>query len=400
MLRTQSRRKTSRFIPLFLALFTVLGMRGNAPGAEPTEERFEVKVNRATDRTVVYRIANDQRTQWYWIPGDLGQTFLSRDGQYLASCEPWLDSGYRGKNVVIRFYRFGSPLSDLRLRDLLKKFKKLDQAGSRFQWGQCSGFTDKTTFEIHTVEAKRITYNVSTMRMQSSAGAWPPDLETSSFPNPCEVTDLLCDRFIDYVAGWRQVRGKWEYITDADDDDRLLHQRSDHWREGNAIMYFDNLSVADADIQTLLKMDLEFPQLVLDEDDARVRRLRRFAGAGLVFRLLDENNYYMFRLAGEEGAVLGKMVNGKWIDLANPRAIDFLYGNLRFRDRWYELRVRIRDDLIQCWITEWTVEGDALARREQAVVSLRDGTFSKGKAGLVTFEAKAQFSHFRITDVR
>lgn len=125
--------------------------------------------------------------------------------------------------------------------------------------------------------------------------------------------------------------------------------------------------------------------------------MRRIAGAGLVFRLQDENNYYMFRLAGEEGAVLGKMVNGEWEDLRNPRAIDFLNSNLRYSDRLYGLRVRVRGNRIECFITE-SVEGQVDAV-EQAVVSIVDTTFSTGRVGLVTFEAKADFLFVKVKEL-
>ena len=425
----QPKRKSNHPM-LYLTLLIGICMHGTTEGARSKESRsqegtFEVVIDRDTSLTTVYRTTNGDRSMWYSIPGELGQIFFSSDGRHAAACEPLLDEGYHAKSVVVRFYSEGQIHDRIRLKDLVKKVKNLELEGARFRWGQCSGFAGNgATFEIYTIEKKRISYNFTTKKRQTAVGAWPPastsasaensptmgsttrapEIENSPalatiFPDPCKAVDLFCDRFKDYKAGWKQARGKWEYRTDRSDGDRLLYQRSALPRESNALMYFDNLNISDADVSTLLKMDLEFPQIAIKDDDDRVRRMRRFSGAGLVFRLQNADNYYMFRLAGEEGAVLGKMVNGKWRDIANPRAVDFLNENLHFRNRWYALRVRMQDSLIKCWITEWIVEGDALSNREQAVVSVRDDTFSTGKAGLVTFEAKALFSHFRVTEI-
>lgn len=218
----------------------------------------------------------------------------------------------------------------------------------------------------------------------------------SGGPNHCLSADLFCDPFNSYVAGWKQVRGKWEYERVLDGD-YVLHQKSDSSRERNALMYFDNLNIADVDISTAVNMDFDFPQVAIAEDEPRIRRLRRVAGAGIVFRLQDENNFYMFRTAGEEGMVLGKMVDGEWTDLANPRAEDYLTGKLGYAG-WYGLRVRVRAERIQCWIVELATEAGWPVERAQAVVSVRDNTFSTGRTGLATFEVRSKFSFFRLEE--
>jgi hypothetical protein len=108
-------------------------------------------------------------------------------------------------------------------------------------------------------------------------------------------------------------------------------------------------------------------------------------GAGIIFRMKDRDNFYMFRLAGEEGAVLGKMVNGKWTDLANPRSTDNLPGRVRFSgSNWYRLKVKVYDKRILCYIND------------SAVVSYEDNEFGLGHFGLCTFKARADFDYIRI----
>jgi hypothetical protein len=93
----------------------------------------------------------------------------------------------------------------------------------------------------------------------------------------------------------------------------------------------------------------------------------------------------MFRLAGEEGAVLGKMVDGQWQDLANPRAADFLSSLIRM-DTPYSLRVRAQGRRIQTWVND------------RAVASLEDGSFTTGRVGLITFRTQAAFASIKVVE--
>lgn len=190
---------------------------------------------------------------------------------------------------------------------------------------------------------------------------------------------LLADDFNQYNPQWRTVRGQW-----AVQDGSAIQVRDDA-REQNAIMYFDPLIVADAEVATAVKMSATLPQFPTPEDGARINELRRIAGAGLVFRYQDENNFYMFRLAGEDGAVLGKMVDGQWQDIVNPRAADF-GGALIKMDTEYALRVRVQGRRIECWING------------RAVANLEDSSFSTGRVGLVTFRTRAAFSSIRVVE--
>ena len=120
-------------------------------------------------------------------------------------------------------------------------------------------------------------------------------------------------------------------------------------------------------------------------DQALVRNVRYIIGAGIIFRMKDNNNYYMFRLAGEEGAVLGKMVNGVWVDIDNPRSIDFLPERVRFSQaNWYALKVVCNGDRITCYIND------------SVVVNKTDTQFSLGRFGLCTFKTRADFDFFKV----
>jgi hypothetical protein len=204
----------------------------------------------------------------------------------------------------------------------------------------------------------------------------PPTPPAASFSS--ERT-LLADNFERYSPRWRQVRGEW-----AVGGGRLLQARDDA-RELNALMFYDPLTVADAEIVTDLSVISDIPQYLTAGDNDLLATKRRVAGAGLVFRYQDENNFYMFRTAGEEGVVLGKVIDGQWQELANPRAMDFA-GVLLKWDTPYKLRVRIAGNRIQAWI------GD------KAVANLVDTSLGTGRIGLATFRAKAAFTSLKVVE--
>jgi hypothetical protein len=197
-------------------------------------------------------------------------------------------------------------------------------------------------------------------------------------PGPAERV-LLREYFDRYSPYWRQVRGHWA-VTSG----RLVQTRDDA-RDLNTVMFYDPLVIADADITAVASMLNDVPQFLIAEDADLLRTRRRIGGAGIVFRYQDENNFYLYRLAGEDGVVLGKIVNGEWYELANPRALDFA-GLRLFNATEYPLRVRVVGRRIQCWVGN------------RAVASVQDDTFSTGRVGLTTFRSKASFTSLSVTE--
>ena len=202
-------------------------------------------------------------------------------------------------------------------------------------------------------------------------------------PPPTVQANLVFrDEFSEYNPRWRQIGGQWIFRNDQ------LQQTTDNPAEGNAIMVVDTTTIADAEIVTAVRMtSSELPQYRARSDQETVDARRFVSGAGIVFRYVDDNNFYMFRLAGEEGAVFGKMLDGEWHDLVNPRASEFLpSGRIRY-DEEYALRVKVEGNRIQCWVNN------------RAVVNKEDDSFSTGKFGLVTFRAQGQFSFIEVLEI-
>ena len=167
-------------------------------------------------------------------------------------------------------------------------------------------------------------------------------------------------------------------------EDGCLKQNSEDPRALNAIEYVTSPQISDGAIEAQMRYSYE---LSVAETAEQRNEKKSFIGAGIIFRMVDVNNYYMFRLAGEDGVVLGKMVNGNWIDLGNPRRIDFLDGAGKLRpNSWYKLKIIARGTSIQCFLND------------SPVVSAFDPTYTVGKFGLVTFKTAADFEYINVTE--
>ena len=117
-------------------------------------------------------------------------------------------------------------------------------------------------------------------------------------------------------------------------------------------------------------------------DKDRAVELRRRAGAGIVFRYQDPNNYYITRTGGENGIEIGKMVNNQYTTLKfveTERLENFLAA-----ERSAVLRVVVRGSQIDVY-----VDNNLIAR-------VQDGTFPIGQVGLTTFRIKAAYLYFAL----
>jgi len=198
---------------------------------------------------------------------------------------------------------------------------------------------------------------------------------------------LLCytifyDNFNFRKNEWQQIRGNWRFVSSG-----FLLQTSADTRHANSIIYINHPQVANATIETFVRIKPILPRTITGsmQDQRMLNNVRYIIGAGIVFRMSNQDNFYMFRLAGEEGAVLGKMVNGEWIDIANPRSADYLRERIKFSgNNWYRLKVRSYGNRITCYIND------------SAVVNAVDNTFGLGRVGLCTFKTSADFDFIRI----
>ena len=197
-----------------------------------------------------------------------------------------------------------------------------------------------------------------------------------------ETDVLFYDDFDEVKGEWQQVGGVWTVV------DGWLVQRTDDPRQLNTIQYVQSPRISDAVIETVTRISPDRPSQWTDSaaDQELARNIRYIIGAGIVFRMKDKDNYYMFRLAGEEGAVLGKMVDGQWFDIKNPRVKDFLQGERIgfYEDNEYRIKVDVSGGHITCYIND------------EPVVSAEDEAFELGHFGLVTFKTAAEFDFVKV----
>lgn len=169
--------------------------------------------------------------------------------------------------------------------------------------------------------------------------------------------------------------------------DGCLKQNNEDSNAGNLIIYVHTPQFSNGTIETKTRMN--FDQSVAPTPD-ELNAIRYYIGAGIVFRMSDADNYYMFRLAGEEGCVLGKMVDGKWFDLANPRRKNFLEGGRIKPNYWYALKVRVIGNNFECFIND------------SSVINYTDfGTkggnpITVGRLGLATYKCFADFEYINV----
>lgn len=216
------------------------------------------------------------------------------------------------------------------------------------------------------------------------APAPPPAQTVQTAQASTGPNTIFFDNFNNRKNEWQQVSGNWIVAQQG-----FMVQKASDPRMLNCLMYVSHPQAANCTIETYVRIVPDLPSVITDSaaDQALVRNVRYIIGAGIIFRMKDNNNYYMFRLAGEEGAVLGKMVNGVWVDIDNPRSIDFLPERVRFSQaNWYALKVECNGDRIICYIND------------SVVVNKTDTQFSLGRFGLCTFKTRADFDYFRVNE--
>ncbi len=214
----------------------------------------------------------------------------------------------------------------------------------------------------------------------------PPPAQVKGPVRPMPPIDdedaLFSDSFEEFRPEWQQSGGIWEVAEGS------LLQKADDPRELYAYRWVQTKRFSDATVEMEVSEQPYVPSVWSNSeaDSEHKRSLRYVVGAGIIFRRLDRSNFYMFRLAGEENAVLAKMVDGDWKDIASPRLVSFLGGSrIKFGETLYKLKVTIRGSRIQCFVNDGIV------------IDITEPGSPIGQVGLVTFKTAADFRSFRVT---
>lgn len=106
---------------------------------------------------------------------------------------------------------------------------------------------------------------------------------------------------------------------------------------------------------------------------ARMKRVSGWAWVGLLFRVLDGNNFYLFGLRDGGQYYIGKYVDGAWVKIQpwTSIAVDI--------DVWNTLRIEAEGSNIRLWLND------------NFVGSFSDDWRSSGKIGLASCYCQAHF---------
>jgi len=157
--------------------------------------------------------------------------------------------------------------------------------------------------------------------------------------------DLFHDDFKNGMEKWTLNRGKWNVVNDIVEGIGSSH-----------FAFIKNIGWKNYEFEVRTK--------ILGSDNPAVDWLKSY----IFFRLQDEENFYRFGIHGDAGVVdLYKYVKGEWIRLGSS----FFKPE---RNKWYALRVRVKDTKIVGYING------------EVVIETNDNTFSTGGIGIGVLE--------------
>lgn len=186
----------------------------------------------------------------------------------------------------------------------------------------------------------------------------PPEPVTSTPPGPTPPVYLLYDDFEDGdTAGWTTSGASWKLAPDV----TLVYAQSG--ASGEAVSSAGNAAWTDYTVQARVKMTAE----------------NGFAtGAGLVFRMTDDNHYYWLNLRRPDGQLrLMKKDGQTWSQIANVPLPQQL-------TTWYTLKAVLNGNSIKCYVNG--VEK----------INVTDSSMSAGKIGLRTYGTDAEFDYVTV----
>jgi hypothetical protein len=202
---------------------------------------------------------------------------------------------------------------------------------------------------------------------------------------PAQET-LFHDAFMQGLGKWNPMTCCWQVM--GYDVGKLLRQKSADAKLINTKVLISERNFEDCTIETKVRFGA-FKHSSIPQE--KVDRL----GAGLILGYRDDNNFYIFRLAGEDKVVLGVIANGEWKPLGvrndgKPvrRPKHPLVDNLE-DSPWIVLKAVISNGGHK--IVGY-VDGDP-----QVESDMPDSPAIMGGVGFTTFNSMADFAYMTIT---
>lgn len=107
------------------------------------------------------------RSKKLWVmDGWFEVVCLSNDGEHLVASQATnsLPLDYEKDEVMLSFFRCGGLITEIRLRQLITDFSKLQRTNSGYHWGKYLGLNAAGYYVVETVEGRKILFCVKTGR--------------------------------------------------------------------------------------------------------------------------------------------------------------------------------------------------------------------------------------------
>jgi len=132
-----------------------------------------------------------------------------------------------------------------------------------------------------------------------------------------------------------------------------------------------------------------------NEPDDRIAHVYNTDGFRIIFRAQDEQNFYWWSIGGWHFVYPYRDESGHGVEIVRRRhantqpqnpayLLDKKEGSIE-TDRWYDVKISVKGDHIQCWLDGIKVH------------DLRDQTFAKGKVGLDCRNNRVEFKDLKVT---
>lgn len=162
---------TQTVLIVVTVILTAPGLAGASPiifddgPIDSANHRFFAAPGPDRRSTVVFKRVGKREKERLWeAPTWSPAEYLTNDGEYLVT-------GYAGSNLLehhydldeamVSFYRRGTLINTVRLREIIRDTKHLEPSDDGVQWGFFVGLIGPTRFALDTVEHRRFIYDVT-----------------------------------------------------------------------------------------------------------------------------------------------------------------------------------------------------------------------------------------------
>lgn len=107
----------------------------------------------------------DGETVLWTLNGWFSDVHVANDGEHFVSGYygfTLLERGFTADTVMLTIWRRGTLVRAVAISELIDDYDNLVETVSHYLWGRNEGFDDRGRFIVHTVEDRRIAFDVTT----------------------------------------------------------------------------------------------------------------------------------------------------------------------------------------------------------------------------------------------